>query len=110
MAVQNNEIFDINKYVKHDFNKVKDVIEKLKDPNNITSEYLTELFSNKAVSQNDEGEITVTAPEYRVTDWFDLPAKILDNQPNAVETTFGSFIFNSLIINNVFIIWFSFVY
>ena len=27
MAVQNNEIFDINKYVKHDFSKVKDVIE-----------------------------------------------------------------------------------
>lgn len=102
MAVQNDEIFDINKYVKHDFSKVKDVIEKLKDPNNITSEYLTELFSNKAVSQNDEGEITVTAPEYRVTDWFDLPAKTLDNQPNAVETTFGSFIFNSLIINNAF--------
>lgn len=102
MAVTSNKVLDINRYVKRNYEDIKEDILKLANPDLITTDYLVELFSNKADSQNDKGEIIVDEPKYRVTDWFDLPAKVLRGQDNPVETTFGIFIFNSLCIANPF--------
>ena len=95
---------DILKYVKHDYAEIKDVVALLANPDNITRSSLTELFSNKGAKQDPATkEITVVPPKYRVTDYFDLPANILPNQSSAVkDTTFGIFIFNSLVIANAF--------
>ena len=95
---------DILKYVKHDYAEIKDVIALLANPDNITRSSLTELFSNKGAKQDPATkEITVVPPKYRVTDYFDLPANVLPNQTSAVkDTTFGIFIFNSLVIANAF--------
>lgn len=95
---------DILKYVKHDYNDIKDIILFLANPDNITRSSLTELFSNKAAKQDPAtGEIVVTPPKYRVTDYFDLPAGILPNQKTEIkDTTIGIFIFNSFIIANAF--------
>lgn len=102
MAIKNNNILDINKYVKHPWDKVKDDVERLKNPDNITTDLLVELFSATPKEQSDTGEITVEEPKYRITDWFDLPANTLNNQPQSIETTFGIFVFNALVINNAF--------
>lgn len=102
MAVTNSNVYDINKYVKRKYEDIKEDIARLSIVDNITTDLLTELFSARAVEQDDSGEITVGEPKYRITDWFDLPANVLGNQPEPVETTFGIFIFNSLVISNAF--------
>ena len=103
MSVLNNDVLDINKYVKRDWESIKEDVLKLVDPKNITQNLLCELFSAQNGGYDSNGEIKVLPPKYRVTDYFDLPANILGNQPNAVkDTTFGIFIVNSLIINNSF--------
>ena len=79
---------DILKYVKRDYNDIKDIILFLANPDNITRSSLTELFSNKAAKQDPAtGEIVVTPPKYRVTDYFDLPAGILPNQKTEIKDT-----------------------
>lgn len=94
---------DTLKYRKLKYDDIKDVIEKLKDPNNITRSYLTELFSNRQGKRDDNGKIEVLPARFRCTDYFDLPAGVLENQPQAIkDTTLGIFIFNSLVINNAF--------
>lgn len=95
---------DILKYVKHDFNTIKDDVLFLANPENITRSSLTRLFSNCGTKQDPvTKEITVIPAKYRITDFFDLPANILPNQPNPIkDTTFGIFIFNSFIIAHAF--------
>lgn len=95
---------DILIYKKYNYEDIKDIVEFLADPKNITRTSLTSLFSNKGTKQDpNTGEITVIPPKYRITDYFDLPAKILPNQPNEVkDTTLGIFIFNSYVIYQAF--------
>ena len=94
---------DTLKYNKLKFDDIKDVIEHLKDPKNISRSYLTELFSNRQGNRDDNGRIEVLPARYRCTDYFDLPANTLICQPNEVkDTTLGIFVFNSLCINNAF--------
>lgn len=95
---------DILKYVKHDYEKIKDDVLFLANPDNITRTSLTKLFSNKATKQDPvTKEITVVPPKYRITDYFDLPANIIANQPEAIkDTTFGLFIFNAFVIAHAF--------
>ena len=91
---------DILVYKKHDYNAVKEIVEKLSDPKKITKALLTDIFSNRMSKQDPvTKEITVIPPKFRITDYFDLPAKILPNQPNAVpDTTLGIFLFNSFVL------------
>lgn len=89
---------DINTYRKLSWDQVKDEIEILKDYNNITRSKLSQLFSNQ-MDGEESGEIKVKKAKYYCTDYFDLPANVLPNQPKIVkDTTFGIFIFNSLCI------------
>ena len=94
---------DINSYKKLDWENIKDDVMFLANHRNITREKLVELFSNVPSGQDENGEIIVKPSKYLVTDYFDLPANILKNQPQSIkETTFGSFIFNSLCLANAF--------
>lgn len=93
---------DVTKYVKIDYNDIKDLIATLSIPYNITRSLLNDLFSNRSEKQPN-GKYKILPPKYNSTDYFDLPAGILKNQPTAVkDTTIGIFIYNSLVINNAF--------
>lgn len=95
----NGKQLDITKYRKLTWDQVKSEIEILKDYNNITRTKLTELFSHQMGEMDSTGEIIVKEPKFLCTDYFDLPANVLPNQPKPVEsTTFGIFIFNALCI------------
>ena len=91
---------DILVYKKLNYEDIKEIVLFLANAKNINRTSLTELFSNKGTKQDPKtGEITVIPPKYRITDYFDLPAKILPNQPNEVkDTTLGIFIFNSYVL------------
>ena len=94
---------DINSYRKLNWEDIKDDVILLSNHRNITKGLLTELFSIKTSGRDENGEISVKPSKYLVTDYFDLPAGILANQKESVkDTTFGSFIFNSLCLANAF--------
>lgn len=95
---------DILIYKKFEYKDIEEDILFLSNPDNITRSSLTELFSNKGVEQDPNTlEIKMVPAKYKCTDYFDLPANILKNQPEPVkDTTFGIFIFNSFIIANCF--------
>jgi len=94
---------DINSYRKLNWEDIKDNVILLSNHRNITKGLLTELFSIKTSGRDENGEISVKPSKYLVTDYFDLPAGILANQKESVkDTTFGSFIFNSLCLANAF--------
>lgn len=96
--------YDILKYVKLDYENIKEDVLFLANPDNITRSSLTRLFSNRGTKQDPvTKEISIEPAKYRCTDYFDLPANILPNQPESVkDTTFGIFIFNSFIIAQAF--------
>ena len=91
---------DILIYKKVKYDDIKDLIETLSHPETITRSLLSSIFSNKISKQDPiTKEITIVPPKYRLTDFFDLPPKILPNQPEAVnDTTIGIFLFNSFIL------------
>ena len=94
---------DINSYRKLNWEDIKDDVILLSNHRNITKGLLTELFSIKTSGRDENGEISVKPSKYLVTDYFDLPVGILANQKESVkDTTFGSFIFNSLCLANAF--------
>jgi hypothetical protein len=95
---------DILKYVKHNYEDIKDDILFMANPDNITRSSLTRLFSNRGAKQDPvTKKITIVPAKYKCTDYFDLPANILPNQPEAVkDTTIGIFLFNSFIIAHSF--------
>lgn len=90
-------------YRKWDWEVIKDDILRLADPENVTRTYLSELFSRDAQSQDEDGNIKMSPAKYNVTDYFDLPANIIKNQPTKInDTTIGIFLFNAFIIANSF--------
>lgn len=95
---------DILKYVKHNFEDIKDDVLFLANPENITRSSLTRLFSNQGTKQDPvTKEISIVPAKYKCTDYFDLPANILPNQTEPIkDTTFGIFIFNSFILCQAF--------
>ena len=86
-------------YRKHDWDKVKDVVELFANPKNITRENLVKYFSNRQERLQD-GIFKVLPPLYQITDYFDLPPNIINQDKVVPDTTFGIFIFNSLVLNN----------
>ena len=99
----NGKQLDITKHRKLEWNDIKEDIEPLKDHNNITRSKLSELFSNQIGEKDSNGEFKVSQSKYICTDYFDLPAGVLVNQPKPVKnTTLGIFIFNSLCLANPF--------
>jgi len=88
-------------YRKHDWDKVKDVVELFANPKNITRENLVKYFSNRQERLQD-GIFKVLPPLYQITDYFDLPPNIINQDKVVPDTTFGIFIFNSLVLNNSF--------
>lgn len=98
-----NSVDNYGIYRKLEWEQVKDDILKLANPENVTRSYLSELFSRGVQSQDEDGNIIMSPAKYNVTDYFDLPANILINQPKAVpDTTIGVFIFNAFILANAF--------
>lgn len=98
-----NAVDNYGVYRKWEWDQVKEDVLKLADPANVTRSYLTELFTRKAKGQDEDGNIIMAPSKYNVTDYFDLPAGVLKNQPNVVkDTTLGIFIFNAFIICNSF--------
>ena len=95
---------DILVYKKYNFDDIKEIVLFLANPKNINRTSLTNIFSNKCSKQDPKtGEISVTAPKYKITDYFDLPAKVLPNQPTEVkDTTLGIFLFNSYVLCQAF--------
>jgi hypothetical protein len=95
---------DILIYKKYKFEEIKDVIETLSHPEKITRSLLASLFSNRGTKQDPvTKEIIVSPPKYRLTDYFDLPAKTLPNQLTEIkDTTIGIFLFNSFVIYQAF--------
>ena len=63
MSVLNNDVLDINKYVKRDWESIKEDILKLVDPKNITQNLLCELFSAQNGGYDSNGEIKVLPPK-----------------------------------------------
>lgn len=93
---------DVNKYIKHNFEDIKDDLELLKDEHNVSRTLLTQLFSNKS-EKGPDGKIKIIPSKYRVSDYFDLPKGFLINQPNPQpNTTIGSYLFNAFILCNAF--------
>ncbi len=94
---------DIVSYRKHKWEDIKDDVILLANHRNVTRSKLTELFSMKIQGRDESGEFIIKRGKYLVTDYFDLPAGILANQKELVkDTTWGSFIFNSLCLANAF--------
>lgn len=89
---------DILKYRKHNFEDIKDILETMKDPKKVSRTLLNNLFSNVGKKLPD-GTTEVRPPKYRITDYFDIPANMLVNQPKAVKnTTFGLFLYNAFVL------------
>ena len=94
---------DINSYRKLKWEDIKDDVIDLANHRNITKSKLTALFSMKPQGRDESGEFIIKPSKYLVTDYFDLPAGILVNQKEPIkDTTWGSFIFNSLCLANAF--------
>lgn len=93
---------DVNKFIKHKFEDIKDDLELLKDERNVSRTLLTQLFSNRT-EKGPDGKIKIIPAKYRVTDYFDLPKGFLINQPNPQpNTTIGSYLFNAFVLCNAF--------
>lgn len=92
---------NINQYRKFSWDEIKDDVIKLIDPQFISRSSLQEYFSNQSEKQSD-GTYKVIPSKYRVTDYFDLPANIINNPTIVKDTTFGLFLFNAFVLNNAF--------
>ena len=93
----NSDSYNVNEYRKFSWDEVKDLVLSLSDWKSITRTKLCNNFTNQLI----DGK--VVPPKYRLTDFFDLPAGILQNQKEAVnDTTIGIFIFNVLCVDYAF--------
>lgn len=87
---------DINVYRKLNWEDIKEDLLQFVDNKNVTRTRMNSLFSNKSIKNSTTGKTTVVPSKYLPTDYFDLPANILVNQPDeVVDTTIGIFIFNA---------------
>lgn len=101
---------NISEYTKHNYENIKDLLNILKEPKNVTRELLNDLFS--AIPDGDTFPIKILPPKYRATDYFDLP-KSFDPEfitEDIKDTTLGLFIFNYFVIKQSFGINSSFKY
>lgn len=99
--VNDNE-YNVNEYRKFSWEEVKSLVLQFTNWEEITRTKIIDTFTNTA-SQDSSGKYKISPPTYRITDYFDLPAKTLPNQLTPIkDTTFGIFIYNSLVINNAF--------
>jgi hypothetical protein len=72
-------------------------------PEDITPNALQNMFSSNPKWDNNHKKILgVTPPKYYTSDEFILKANTLANQPEEIQTTFGLYLFNLLVIVGAF--------
>jgi hypothetical protein len=89
-------------YLEKDQARIDAFLEAFKTPEDVKASTLQRFFSHNPKKDSNGKIVGVTEPLYYTSDEFLLPKGTLINQKEAIETTYGLYIFNLKCISPVF--------